>query len=92
LDTLTQKSISNFTKSEVLMKNLSDKEIDAYVATNEPLDKAGAYGIQEKGLALIEEVKGDYANIVGLPITSLLKALKQLGLGIEDFWKTQTTN
>jgi len=55
---------------------LSENEINAYVATGEPMDKAGAYGIQGKGSLLVERIAGDYFNVVGLPIARLVRELE----------------
>lgn len=63
------------TISSVTFYPLSDLEIRAYIATGEPMDKAGAYGIQERGGLLVKEIKGDYFNIVGLPIAPLSRKL-----------------
>ncbi len=54
---------------------LSEKEIDEYIATGEPMDKAGAYGIQEKGALLIKRINGDYYNVMGLPVARLSREL-----------------
>ena len=59
--------------SQVTFKELSAEDIDAYVATGETIDKAGAYAIQGKGRALVENYEGDFNNIVGLPVETLLK-------------------
>ena len=64
-------------KSEVKFYELTDEEIREYIATHEPMDKAGAYGIQGKGSLLVEKIDGDYFNIVGLPIASVVRALKK---------------
>lgn len=54
---------------------LTDDEINAYIKTGEPFDKAGAYGIQGKGSLLVEKINGDYFNVVGLPVSRLAKIL-----------------
>jgi len=56
---------------------LSDAEIEAYLDTGEPFDKAGAYGIQGQGSLLVERIEGDYFNVVGLPVSALSRALAQ---------------
>lgn len=61
----------------VKFKQLSEEEISAYVKSGEPMDKAGAYGIQERGSLLIERIDGDYFNVVGLPLCALGKMLKR---------------
>lgn len=63
-------------KTEVYFKELDDDLIKRYIATGEPMDKAGAYGIQGKGAILVEKIDGDYFNVVGLPISSLSDTLK----------------
>src|SRR5437899_7179903 len=68
--------------TEVRFRALSPAEIDAYVATGEPMDKAGAYAIQGRGAILIEGIRGDYPNVVGLPLTRLAILLRGLGATI----------
>lgn len=78
---------SSVTATDVYMRELSDEEIESYVETKEPYDKAGGYGIQGKGSLLIDHIDGDYFNVVGLPLVQLYKELKENGINIMDFWK-----
>ena len=55
--------------------DLTDDEIERYIATGEPMDKAGAYGIQGYGSLLVESITGDYFNVVGLPVSTLARKL-----------------
>ena len=66
--------------SEVRMLPLSAKEIDWYVGTGEPLDKAGAYAAQGAGALFIESIHGSYTNVVGLPLALLFQMLRRAGL------------
>ena len=67
-------------RSRVTFRPLSDEWIRWYIATGEPFDKAGAYGIQEYGALLIEKVQGCYFNVVGLPVATLARRLEELGV------------
>ena len=64
-------------ETEVTFYTLSDEEINAYLDTGEPFDKAGAYGIQGKGALFVRNLNGDYFNVVGLPVAVLARNLKQ---------------
>ena len=66
--------------TQVLFRVLTDQEIARYVATEEPMDKAGAYGIQGLGGALVDQVEGSYTNVVGLPLAETLALLAPLGI------------
>ena len=67
-----------YEETEVTFYDLSDEEIAAYVATGEPADKAGAYGIQGKGSLLVKGIRGDYFNVVGFPVAAVSRALRTL--------------
>jgi septum formation protein len=80
LDTDDGKSVSRSVETRVQFRKLTDEEIDAYVRSGEPLDKAGAYAIQGLGALLVEEIDGDYFNVVGLPLNALAESLKEFGI------------
>ena len=79
---LGDKTIAHVT-TRVRFRVLSRLEIDAYIETGEPLDKAGAYGIQGLGGALVAEVQGSYTNVVGLPLDAVLHALAAAGAPVQ---------
>lgn len=70
---------SDAVMTEVAFRELAHAEIEEYIATGEPLDKAGAYGIQERGALLVSEIHGCYANVVGLPLSRVGEMLRELG-------------
>jgi septum formation protein len=76
----TTRTERDYVRTEVRFGSLSDEIIKAYVATGEPMDKAGAYGIQERGSILVESIVGDYFNVVGLPIYRLSRMLLSFGV------------
>jgi septum formation protein len=80
IDTLTGKKVTKSVETKVYFKILTDEEIDSYIKTGEPLDKGGAYGIQEKRSLFIEKIEGDYFNVVGLPIFALAQELQNFGI------------
>ncbi|WP_057761682.1 Maf family protein [Cytobacillus praedii] len=69
-------------KTDVVFWELTDDEINAYINTGEPFDKAGAYGIQGQGSVLVKEIKGDYFSVVGLPVSKTVRELRNAGLEI----------
>ncbi len=71
-------SKSFYCETKVKFFDLTDDEINSYIATGECDDKAGAYGIQGKGSVLVEKIDGDYFNVVGLPISKLYRELKSV--------------
>jgi len=66
-------------RTDVTFYPLAQELIDRYVASGEPMDKAGAYGIQGKGCVLVQSISGDYFNVVGLPVARLYRVLDQIG-------------
>jgi septum formation protein len=74
-----KKQVRFFEKTEVSVYDLTDEEIEAYIATGEPMDKAGAYAIQGFFGKYIKGINGEYANVVGLPIARLYHEIKKLG-------------
>lgn len=80
-----QRQHSFFEKTDVTMFELQQADIASYVASGEPMDKAGSYGIQGKGAFLVRSIAGDYNNVVGLPVARLYQELKELGIET-DVW------
>lgn len=74
----SSKKESFTSETEVTFFELTDKEIEDYIDTGEPMDKAGAYGIQGYGAFLVKEIRGDYLTVVGLPASLLKRKLEQL--------------
>lgn len=68
--------------SQVYFRNIEPQEIDAYIATGEPMDKAGSYGAQGKGAIFVERIDGDFFNVMGLPLCRLAEMLKKQGVEI----------
>lgn len=72
------KKVTFSVETEVTFYELEKEEIENYLKTDEPYDKAGGYGIQSKGGLFVKEIKGDYYNVVGLPLSRLNRVLKEL--------------
>ena len=79
VETGTNRFITGHEQTTVSMRALTEEEIDAYLATGEPLDKAGSYGAQGYGGCLIERVEGCFYNVVGLPLARLVTTLNGFG-------------
>jgi septum formation protein len=77
------RTLSGAEQVGVTFRQLSDRDIRAYIATGEPMDKAGAYGIQGYGATIVERVDGDYFAVMGLALNRLVRLLEQLGLVYE---------
>lgn len=69
-------TVCNRVRTEVTFKALDDEKIRSYIKTKEPMDKAGAYGIQGLGALMVEKINGDYFNVVGLPVSALSDTLR----------------
>ena len=70
--------------TRVRFRDLTEAEIAAYIATGEPMDKAGAYGAQGRGSLLVERIDGDFFNVVGLPLCLLGKLLREFGIDLME--------
>ena len=75
--------INHAVETKVIVHRMSQEEIRAYIATGEPMDKAGAYGIQGRFAAYIDGIEGDYYNVVGLPVSYIYQELKKSGFAGE---------
>lgn len=80
VDSETNKTIIDSVEATVYFRAISDQEIDAYIKTGEPLDKAGAYAVQGAGGLFVEKTEGDYTSILGLPLWPVVRDLKQFGI------------
>lgn len=83
INTRSSRILRNVDKTRVHLVPMTEQEIDAYVATGEPLDKAGAYGIQGMGGMFVDRIDGSYSNVVGLPMSMLRIMLAQVG-GVDE--------
>ena len=74
------RTLSRRATTRVFFREMTDGEIDAYVATGEPMDKAGAYGYQGRAGLFVERIEGDFFNVVGLPLCLLGQMLREMGV------------
>ncbi|MGL4980597.1 MAG: Maf family protein [Fusobacteriaceae bacterium] len=90
---ITSYSIYNFQKkiditksveTDVKFRALTKEMIDWYIKSGEPMDKAGAYGIQGKGAMLVESIQGDFFSVMGFPIGDFIESIQQLGIELEN--------
>ena len=87
IDAKTGKESLDYVVTKIKMKNISKQEIDNYVATGEPLDKAGAFAIQGMGAVFVEKIDGCYYNVMGLPLNRLAQNLKKFGVDVFSYGK-----
>jgi septum formation protein len=83
-DKVSRIHLSRCVRTEVTFKELSEREIRAYIATGCPMDKAGAYAMQGGAVHFIRSICGSYTNVIGLPMTELYEALSQMGALDDD--------
>lgn len=87
IDCKSKRIIKDYEMGRVKFRKMNSNEIKRYIATREPMDKAGAYAIQELGSIFIEKTEGDFFGIVGLPVYKLYNNLRKLGVNIFDYEK-----
>jgi len=86
IDSDTKQTISKSVETKAFFRKLTNKEINNYVKSKEPLDKAGAYAIQGLGAVLVEKIDGDYFNVVGLPLNAVVQCLRVFGVDVLRMW------
>ena len=84
VDTASGESLDKVCRTDVPMRDYSDAELDAYIQTGDPLDKAGAYAIQHNGFHPVDSLQGCYASVMGLPLCHLVVSLRQFGWDAPD--------
>jgi septum formation protein len=82
IDSATFKVVTRVVETRVFIQLMTDQSIERYVATGEPLDKAGAYAIQGLGSVIVQKIVGDYYNVMGLPLNALAGILLQFGIHV----------
>ncbi len=83
---LRDRTLTGCEETRVVFDRILPEQIDAYIASGEPFDKAGAYGIQGRASVFVREVRGCYFNVVGLPLHLLAKLLEECGCPAWRFW------
>lgn len=81
------KIYTDYDITKVFFKELTEKDIEWYIKTKEPFDKAGAYGIQGKGAFLVEKIEGDFFNVMGFPLGKFIRFLQEIGINLNDIEK-----
>ena len=83
VDKISGRMVTDVATVDVSMRNFNDADIESYIATSDPLDKAGAYAIQHPGFRPVKELTGCYSSVIGLPLCHLARTLRQLDVKIE---------
>lgn len=83
------KIVAAYDKALVIFLPMNSSEIDWYISTGEPMDKAGAYGLQEKGMLFVQKIEGSPSAVIGMPVHLLFQLFKKAGLDIFQFIKIQ---
>lgn len=92
IDTTQQRKIVRCAVTEVYFSNITDAEIEAYVATGEPLRCAGCFALEGKGGLFVERIVGCHSNVIGLSLPLLRTMLADLGYTVSDFWGEKSLN
>ncbi|MBV6628033.1 MAG: septum formation inhibitor Maf [Rivularia sp. (in: Bacteria)] len=87
IDNLQNRNLVKHQVTKVYFANVSDEEINAYVATEEPLKCAGAFALEGKGAVFVEKIEGCHSNVIGLSMPLLRIMLMEMGYSIADFWR-----
>jgi septum formation protein len=87
-----EKTVCFHVATAVLFRDLSEAEITAYVATGDPLDKAGAYAIQNGAAGMVRRIDGSYSNVVGLPLCEVIEALSGFAAVKSQMSESRTPN
>lgn len=82
-------TVTELVCTTVYMRDYSDAEIDAYIATGDPFDKAGSYAIQHEGFHPVSRIEGSYSNVVGLPADEVHAALVSMGIAVSEITPTR---
>lgn len=77
-----QRFVTRCERTEVFFRTLSERDIEDYIASGEPFDKAGGYGIQGRGGVFVQRIEGDFYNVMGLPLCTLCEMLEEIGAGV----------
>jgi septum formation protein len=84
IDTQHDRTITDLASTDVPMRNYTDEEIETYIASGDPFDKAGAYAIQHPDFHPVDQSSGCYANVMGLPLCHVTRSLRQLGIDLPN--------